>query len=597
MPSYAVYIDDVQKTFMSLGYEKVLCGEPWTFEVTLPAYESVDVGSTVLIKRDGVTVFKGIVDQIKPCHTAERGDEITLIGRNYAEKLERYVMGVGEDTGEPATLVTNALSGTGISPGTIDTYGSNITVRKDRQTRLAYIRRIAQQIGWEFKVNLDDTLDFKSNIGSDKSGSVQITIGVNGETLDWSKDLSTVRNRLYAFGKGDSEENRVTLPAPGYVEDATSQNNYGVREDVIIAKDISDPSILQVLANAVLSKLKDPAYTFRVRFLDTYASNAYDVGDIIHLTDSATGVDAAFRIHEIHLRYDAERGEEVTLVLSNRLSRLEDLFKDAQSYMDFILSNPQLFSMITGLSVNDGQDADSASDNSDSDSAGSASDSDSAGSNSDADSASNNSDSDSASSGSDSDSAASNNPYSSTLENSGNNYSSITCSVPGLGSHTPMWGLHIYAVVRKSVSDQTGYWVFITLSPDGEGGSIQPLRMYNEFKAVGGCDYFHVNIWLPGDWSGKSVSLYIKDSNGSTVSMDWAKLRVTSYGSHTHGVTSPSHGHGITSPSHGHSISSPSHGHSITSPSHTHGITSPSHGHGITSPSHGHSTTETEHTH
>lgn len=597
MPSYAVYVDGAQKTFTSLSFEKILCGEPWSFQVTFPRYESVSVGSTVEIKRDGTTVFKGTLDKRKPSHTPELADEVTLIGRSNAEKLERYVTGVGEDNGEPATLVTNALSGTGISAGTINTYGSNVKVRKDRQTRLAYIKRIAQQIGWEFKVNLNDTLDFKSTIGSDKSSNIQITIGSNGEALDWSEDLAYVRNRLYAFGKGDSEDNRVTLPNPGYVENTASQNSYGVREDVIIAKDISDSNVLLTLANSVLNKLKDPAYTYAVRLIDTYSTNAYDVGDTIHLTDSATGVNGNFRIYEIHARYDAQVGEEVTLALSNRMSRLEDVFRDAQSYLDFILMNPQLFKKITGLSVSSGSDSDTAASGSDSDSAGSTSDSDSESSTYDSDSAGSTSDSDSAASGSDSDTAVNNNPYSNTSETSASNTNSLSIPVPSVSGNTPMWGLHVYAVVQKSPSTPTNYWVFLFFSEDGESGSTQLFRGSNLFKTVGGLDYFHVNVWLPGDWSGKTVIVGIKDENGSVAQMNWVKLRVTSYGAHTHGVTSPSHGHSITSPSHGHSISSPYHSHSITSPSHGHSISSPAHGHGVTSPSHGHGTSETEHTH
>jgi len=595
MPSYTVLIDGVSKTFSSLSFEKILCGEPWSFQVTLPAYENIAIGSTVEIKRDNVLVFKGIVDQRKPSHTPDRADEITIIGRSNAEKLDRYVMGVGEDNNEPATLVTNALSGTGISAGTINTYGSSIKVRKDRQTRLAYIRRIAQQIGWEFKVNTNDTLDFKSAIGSDKSSSVQITIGSNGEALDWAQDLSYVRNRLYAFGKGDSEENRVTLPSPGYVENTTSQSSYGVREDVVIAKDISDSNVLLTLANAVLNKVKDPAYTYTVRFIDTYATNTYDVGDTIHLTDSATGVNGNFRIYEIHVRYDARVGEEVTLVLSNRMSRLEDLFRDAQSYMDFILANPQLFSKITGLSVNDGADSDSAASGSDSDSAGSNYDSDSAGSTSDSDSESSTSDSDSAASGSDSDSAANNNPYSVTNDYETTNTSAISVAVPNVSPNTPMWGLHVYACIQKT--EAAGYWIFIIFTQDGEGGGHQVYRGYNTFGTTAGNDYWNFNIFLPGDWSNKNVQMYMKNSSGGAVTMNWCRLKVTSYGSHTHGVTSPTHGHSITSPTHSHSITSPSHGHSISSPSHGHSVTSPSHGHGITSPSHGHGTSETSHIH
>jgi len=598
MVSYAVYVGSISKTFTHLSYSKILCKDPWTFNVTFPAYESVSNGSTVEIKRDGTTVFKGILDKKIPSHTPEKADEVMLVGRSNAEKLERYVTGVGEDVGEPATLVTNALTGTGISAGTINTYGSNIKVRKDRQTRLAYIKRIAQQIGWEFKVNINDTLDFKQVIGVDRSSSIHILIGQTGVSVNWFEDWSQIKNRLYAFGKGDSEENRVTLPSPGYVEDAASQSQYGVREDMVIAKDISDSNVLLTLANAVLSKVKNPAYTYEVQLIDTMTTGAYEIGDMVKLTDQATGINAQnFRIHEIHVSYSAERGEDVRWVLSNKLSRLEDIFTDAQSYMDFILTNPQLFSKITGLSVNSGADNDSVASGADSDSAGSNSDSDSESSTYDSDSAGSTADSDSAASGSDSDSAANNNPYSNSAETTASNTNSLSIPVPSVSGNTPMWGLHVYAVVQKSPSTATDYWVFLYFSDDGESGPTQFFRGVNKFNTVGGEDYFHVNVWLPGDWGGKTVIVGIKDANGNVTPMNWVKLRVTSYGAHTHGLTSPSHGHSITSPSHGHSVTSPSHGHGITSPSHGHSVTSPSHGHGITSPSHGHGTSETSHTH
>jgi len=339
--AYTVEIEGTEKDFVSINYHKKLSDTPHTFSVELKEYESISVNEELVIKKDGTTVFTGTIEKTRPVHSPRKYSGIVLEGRDHLEKLERYTVGVGEDEDDPGTLVAGAISGTGINAGTIDSYGTDVTISCNRQSRLEYIKRIAQMVGWEYYLDLSDNLDFKEVVGSDLHASIQFETGTNAEVLKWDCDLLPVKNKIYAFGKGDSEDDRITLASPGYVINSSSVSSYGTREYAVTAKDITNRSDLTIFANSVLNRLKNPIYHYIIQITDTYAVNAYDVGDYVQLIDSTTGLNNSLRIYEITVDYSTSQGEVVELILSNRLPRIESIFKSQQTEDARVQSTPQ----------------------------------------------------------------------------------------------------------------------------------------------------------------------------------------------------------------------------------------------------------------
>ncbi|MBS7622805.1 phage tail protein [Candidatus Bathyarchaeota archaeon] len=565
--TYTFKVDDVTKACSRFHVKKTLSPNPWSFEADFPGLPGgISAGSVLEVYRDGYLYFKGKTvfcdPQFAPRMTSISGVDYT----NYLLKT-RNVTVRGASMDEPRNFIQNATAAAGVGNGSQDAYGSNIPLRRDWNRCIDVISKVTGIIGWETLVHPTvNTLDFKQQVGSDKSGSVTFQTGVNCMLAKKSERRDQLFNRVYARGKGTSDENEVLLPSPYYVEDANSINAYGLHVfPDLIERDIYDQSALQTRANSFLAKHKDPWFVYEAK-LTAIASgnlqNMFEVGDTVHFVANELGVNGNYRINSLDLTWAADSEEVITVELAKFGLAFEDLALQEKSYL-LGLYGPQIFAKLTGVGVNSGSDSDSAGSNSDSDSAGSNSDSDSAGSNSDSDSGGSNSDGDSAGSGSDAVSQT---------ESSGSGTSAYAVVPSVSGAHM------LFARVRfcgVQSSGKVNFQVYCGSHSPAEHLFYVPLDPNTGDSVV-------LSGFLGGNHSGH----YVYGQSGRSCSTIYVLVR--NYGSHTHGVTSPSHGHSISSPSHGHGVTSPSHGHSVSSPSHGHGVTSQSHGHGASDPTHIH---------
>ena len=199
--SFTAKINGLSKKFNQIAWEKSYSSNPASMTLTLPRFETHSYGGSISLEYNGSQFIWGTFLEDAPQHSKRSKTEYQMKAEDNLEFLRRKTF-EGTEEADPQTLVTNLLSGTGISAGTIDEYGQEIEISKDDQTALELLQRIANIIGWKYKNNLNNTLDFKETIGTDRHSTIVVEVGDNCEVLNKSGGIRDVYNRIRAEGKG-----------------------------------------------------------------------------------------------------------------------------------------------------------------------------------------------------------------------------------------------------------------------------------------------------------------------------------------------------------------------------------------------------------
>jgi hypothetical protein len=121
-------------------------------------------------------------------------------------------------------------------------------------------------------------------------------------------------------------------------EDASSQNNYGLRELVEVDEELWTDDECASRANALLASLKDPAesLTLRSTVVD-YGDSPLLPGDTVHVTLPNEGVNGDFRILSVEYQVDAKTQTlETALELGREVPLLADYVFALRSKMDHL---------------------------------------------------------------------------------------------------------------------------------------------------------------------------------------------------------------------------------------------------------------------
>ena len=121
-------------------------------------------------------------------------------------------------------------------------------------------------------------------------------------------------------------------------EDASSQNNYGLRELVEVDEELWTDDECASHANALLASLKDPAesLTLRSTVVD-YGDSPLLPGDTVHVTLPNEGVNGDFRILSVEYQVDAKTQTlETALELGREAPLLADYVFALRSKMDHL---------------------------------------------------------------------------------------------------------------------------------------------------------------------------------------------------------------------------------------------------------------------
>ena len=186
-----------------------------------------------------------------------------------------------------------AQSGAVISKGTVNSYGAPIEFRADYEQLYTAVLRLARQLAWNAYIGPDVALNMVSERGSDKSGSVVFTRGVDmfgatrepdGTELDW---------KVKGLGRGE-----------GLAQLAATATNAAVlaaypnlaKSRVYVDKTFDDLTLLQTWVNTILTANSTPRDRVAAVLDDAYPAGTWRAGDTIKLVNPILGLNGNYRV-------------------------------------------------------------------------------------------------------------------------------------------------------------------------------------------------------------------------------------------------------------------------------------------------------------
>jgi phage minor structural protein len=146
------------------------------------------------------------------------------------------------------------------------------------------------------------------------------------------RDYTSLTNRLYAYGYGETEA-QLTLIDAGeaheYIEDATSQAAYGIQIKRITDKRIIHPTTLLLWAQKVLAEYKDPIFSYQVDVANlavhpdfNFDLEDLEVGQIVRVVNSDISMNVNVKIVSVTTNLSDARN--ITVELANATKSLAD---------------------------------------------------------------------------------------------------------------------------------------------------------------------------------------------------------------------------------------------------------------------------------
>jgi len=263
----------VERDYISLKFSRSLDLFPEKFELVIPFDDkTIDDyrGKWIEVySEDDTLLFKGQIEKIVE-EKSTQGFFWRFSGRSNKLKLLQKLF--RNDSGDikftysdtnPSTIVSKIISQADLNEGTINTYSENLTLRFKYEFCIEALREIIAITGWEVDIKPDDTVDFKSSIGDDKTSSIILNLGEEITVLKKIDDIGNLKNRLYGFGKGVPDE-QASFEILAQVEDTDSINTYGLREGVVIDRRFVYQSSMEKYLQTLLEDLKKPRKGFEI---------------------------------------------------------------------------------------------------------------------------------------------------------------------------------------------------------------------------------------------------------------------------------------------------------------------------------------------
>ncbi|MDD4453495.1 MAG: phage tail protein, partial [Proteiniphilum sp.] len=187
--------------------------------------------------------------------------------------------------------------------------------------------------GW-FEVDPDLKLNWYNDNTNDPEREIRRS--KNLKSLTYTPSYTQIVNRVYAYGKGESDA-RITLLDAGeaheYIEDATSQATYGIMAKRYVDKSITHPTTLLKYAQRILAQYKTPPYQYSVDVVNLAEVRDYDysleslgLDTRVRVIDDLLSVDVNTSI--VSMSIDLLSPADITIELSTVKTDLSDIFKD-----------------------------------------------------------------------------------------------------------------------------------------------------------------------------------------------------------------------------------------------------------------------------
>lgn len=186
---------------------------------------------------------------------------------------------------------------------------------------------------WEWWVDtVNKTWNLAPRRGTDKSGTIEFKYDPTHEDshfldIERTKGSRGIINRIKVIGGGAGGDIEEELVTSDWHQDTTSISNYGLYMGIENEPAIDNKAMADEWAKIMLNEYKNLRSEIRVIVHDKYASNAWDVGDEITLTDTHTGVSGKYRVMQVKREYSGD-GEIVTIVASDASTYLPKFFPE-----------------------------------------------------------------------------------------------------------------------------------------------------------------------------------------------------------------------------------------------------------------------------
>ncbi len=311
---FQLYVQGYPLEFISGKYGMNGQGKPESFEVEIPEWDDnlVPFG-LVSVYRKGVKEFAGVY--LAPDRHLSDAPRVTLSGLDQTFLLVDRVIDLKIYSAKtPAYIINDLLTycDSGITPGSLESSVDTLTITITSETLLAAIQRVSDGVCWDFRLNLNRTLDLAENFGGLPSGA-SFTEGIDIFDLDATSDLSRIANWIRMVGDGIVSTK----------QDGTNILAQGLHQLPSFQTSISLQSTLDIVCQALLDLVKDRSETEALLANDTYNPGTFKPEDTITVTAPSVDMAGGYQIKRIER--DMTDANFVLLELSNRLGQYWEL--------------------------------------------------------------------------------------------------------------------------------------------------------------------------------------------------------------------------------------------------------------------------------
>jgi hypothetical protein len=265
-------------------------GLPETFQVVIPQWVSaITSNGLVSIYRKGVKEFLGVLATIE--RSLSDAPQVTLSGPDISRLLDtRVVQSENYSTKTPQYIINDLLTKypCGITAGQLGTCAATLTITIDTETLRAAIQRICSAVNWNFRVNIDLTLDFAEDFTGGLS-SASFTEGVNILNCKRTQDYTTVANWVRMKGSGI-----VSMK-----QDGAMIQQQGLLQAPAFQKTVTDQTTLDTMCQANLDYSKTTIETIPLEAVDEYSPGTFATESQITVTSPTLGLLGRYTIKSI----------------------------------------------------------------------------------------------------------------------------------------------------------------------------------------------------------------------------------------------------------------------------------------------------------
>lgn len=270
------------------------------------------LANSVALEPKSDTIDLGSIDTLRLVDIENGAETYTLVCYSFEWDANRVAPTVGGDlrTGDDQTLITNLIGEvSNWSKGTVTSLSRPLEFVFNHAARHEALRRIERNVPGEILFRDGGTVDYTSRLGSDKSGSVElsasagtiedeITITNRGRELDGThfrvlgahEGEAQLSANLVPASDSDSYDNRVNYTSPRWSDgDPRDWDRYE-------NKDVTDQDTLFEEAENLGDEIKEELIEAETTVPDGVN---IDVGDTVRVVKPTAGLDRDMRIHRL----------------------------------------------------------------------------------------------------------------------------------------------------------------------------------------------------------------------------------------------------------------------------------------------------------